>query len=56
MWPYWEEYKKRVAARGSNSFYLDLGKAVIRAVEEADMLDHADSVCCMAIAEEEEDE
>lgn len=56
MWPYWENYKKRVAMRGYNTFYLDLGKAVIRAVEEADMVDHADSVCCMAIAEENDDD
>lgn len=56
MWPHWEEYKKRVAARVENRFYMDLGRAVIRAVEEAEMQDHADSVCAMAIAEEEEGE
>lgn len=56
MWPHWQEYKKRVAARTENLFYLDLGKAVIRAVEEAEMQEYADSVCAMAIAEEEEGE
>lgn len=52
MWFHWEEYKKRVAARTENLFYLDLGRAVIRAVEEAEMQDYADSVCQMAMAEE----
>lgn len=51
MWPHWEEYKKRVEARRKeNQFYWELGKAVIRIVEESCMQEEAD----MMIAKEME--
>lgn len=51
MWPHWEEYKKRVVARdGVNQLYLEIGKAVIRVVEECEMQEEID----MMIAREME--
>lgn len=47
MYPYWQQYKDRVRARSSRKdlIYEDLGKAVIRVVEGADMVEYADMIC-----------
>jgi hypothetical protein len=48
---HWNLYKAEVAER--EGFYLDLGRAVIRVVEECALEDWAECVCCQAYAEED---
>lgn len=49
-WKHWEEYKAKVATRGSFGVYYQLGKAYIAVVEECGMEEEADAV----IAKEQE--
>lgn len=55
-YPYWQEYKDRVQARsrlgGEMKLYFDLGKAVIRVVEDADMVEYADMICMREIEQD----
>lgn len=55
-YPYWEQYKERVQARGrlgeEMRLYFDLGKCVVRAVEDSDMMDYADMICMREIEQD----
>ena len=52
-YPYWEQYKDKVQARNPDmGLYFQLGVALIRAVEESDMMDYADMICMREIEQD----